>query len=181
MAMLSPDVRIAAIRALSTRADAEAGAALSTLLQPYESLSVRIAAAQALDRLPCNDTCIQGVLHYLERTSHGELDYNQRQKNPPELDASMRARLARNEDKLNAGLYRALEQHPRETVAALQLVYGLGTLDPSEFGLNVLERVGIVQACPALRASALEMQGDVRFVDAPREKVRQLRESLGCQ
>jgi hypothetical protein len=60
--------REAAISDLSKYSDAETSRVLASLLLPQTSLSLRLAIASHLRQSKCDESCVQSILLYLERT-----------------------------------------------------------------------------------------------------------------
>jgi hypothetical protein len=178
-----PDTQREAMRSLSTRTHVHptVGIALAGLLQPHLSLTVRKAAADALLKLPCQDDCISGVLHYIERMWEGEQNYEDHVRNPPALDFIVRSERSREQQDLRTSLDAVLAGHPQSTVRVLKTVYGLGTAVPSEFALALLDRVRLHDACAPILGSERELlQTSAASFVAPRDKLAKLAHSLDC-
>src|SRR5687768_13937845 len=68
-------LRVIAIESMYKRGGEEEAAALASLIQPHQSLDLRRAVAQTIEGMPCNDRCVAASLHYLERISLGQQNY----------------------------------------------------------------------------------------------------------
>jgi len=147
-------------------------------LQPHEGLANRYAAAQALQTVPCLEDCIGAILHYLERIWAGEFN------GEDELPVSENARVAlrRKQNQVYDALYAVLKRQPSETIGILIKVYGLDTVDPSKFALDLVARIHLQEACPALLNSMKDYKRtpDI-FVNAPHQAVQSAIDSLHCQ
>ena len=179
--LLWPDTRAEAIKQLSARADPSIALTLAKMLQPHERFGTRKAAAEALKSMPCNHECIRLVLHYLERISAGELNHEDRFLQLPE-NHDVTDRLKKEEEALYADLYLVLRNNKSDALANLISTYGLGSPDPSAFGLAVATRMSLQESCPYLLQSSRELQKFPPQVYAsPRQELQNAISSLNCR
>ena len=75
--VLTLDAQREAIRELAKRNDPRIPPLLADLIQPGTLLDSRMAAAQALQSMPCNAQCTRSLLSYLNRIDSGELNAEQ--------------------------------------------------------------------------------------------------------
>lgn len=148
-----PQQQEQAIRALAGRKDPNIAAMLATLLQPHEALGTRMAAAETLKQLPCNSECVASVLHYMERVYQGEPNSEDGFTPSPQVAF----KLETERQQFYHDLDDVLENDKVTTVAVLTDVYGLGSEDPSAFGLELISRIRLSEACPLL----LQSQGQL--------------------
>jgi len=176
------DVQREAMNALAARRDPKISASLANLLQPHVISATRLAAADALQTLPCSGECIMSILHYLERVWQGEPNIEDRTTFPPGLDEGVKADLAKDQEVLYQKLYVVLRREARSTIEALCLVYGLGTDTPSRFSLTLLSRMKLREACAAvLESDRVLKQSTADLFQAPRDEVEVTLHALGCQ
>jgi hypothetical protein len=156
-----PDQQEQAIRALARRKDPKIGAMLATLLQPHEGLGTRMAAAETLKQLPCKLECVASVLHYLERVYQDEPNSEDGFTASPEVAV----KLATERQQFYHDLDDVLETEKVNTLAVLTDVYGLGSEDPSSFGLDVVSRLRLSDACPLLLQSQRQLENSDNDAD----------------
>lgn len=179
--LIWPDTQAEAIKALRERRDPEIAVTLANLLHPHEGLGTRQAVAAALKYLPCKGECIRSILHYLERIWRGEPNHEDRWVDS--LDSSNGAiDLKKEEEAFYGDLYLVLRQEKTETLANLAEVYGLGSMDPSPFALDLVSRLGLDEACPYLLQSDQQLKKlSSEFYKAPREELSAAIASLNCK
>jgi len=176
--------RVAAIEALADRHDSRVAPVLARLLQPHVEQPVRKAVADALEKLHCVGDCTASVLHYLERTSQGETNIEDR--GMPHVDGQegfwdrVQAMLARDQQSVYESLYTVLQQQGAATTYVLVNVYGLGTEAPSRFALQILSRTRLPEACPALMYSQETLE-KLQDRDREREDVSAAIRAIGCK
>ncbi len=174
------DTQAEAIRALVNRGDAEAAPRLANLLQPHVGLDSRKAAAKALLSLPCKRECVRSVLHYLERISRGEMNFEDRLVFPPD-SPEVPTDLKKQQQALYDSLYLVLRKEKSETLTILTQVYGLGSNAPSTFALDMASRLQIQEACPYLIESERQLKSlSPGFFRAPRQEIHATIISLKC-
>jgi hypothetical protein len=177
-----PDIQAAAIHALARRPQPEVASAISGLLQPHVSLTVRVAAAETLRTLPCTDPCIDSVLRYLQRIRSGEPNFEDRISNPSQLDSMVRTSRRAEQSHLYGCLREVLKAHVYATINLLRAEYGLGSAAPSLFALGIVEELRLTQACPSVLSSEQQMNAtSPKWFDAPRDRTSALASSLGCR
>jgi hypothetical protein len=184
---LGSAIQITAIEALADRKERTAAPVLARLLQPHVVPAVRKAVADALQKIPCADDCIASALHYLERTSQGEANIEDREA--PSAGAvgghddfwdDIRATFAKDQRAVYDSLFRVLQQQSKSTVRVLAIVYGLGTDAPSKFALNLLSSTRLHDACPALVQSH-GLLGMVQYRTKERDDVEATVQAVGCK
>jgi hypothetical protein len=176
---VSSDAQAAAIDALSKRKDPDIAVMLAGLLQPHQGLDVRREAATALKKLPCNSLCVRAILHYLERTSQGQLNSEDLVVRPAGFD-DVSISLEKDQTVVYNDLYAVLRREKAETLINLSQVYGLGSDDPSLFALDLSTKLGIHEACPVLKESDHAIMELSEPNKAPREAVQTALSSLQC-
>ncbi len=177
-----PETQREAINALGNRAAPGLSEALAILLQPHQTLPARRAAADALQRIPCNADCIRSILHYLERVSAGEPNYEDRSTFATGLNESVKTGVRKQQDALYEALYGILRREAEATVVTLAQVYGLGTDAPSKFALSLLARMQLRDACPALlQSEQLIKQSSSERFNAPREEIEATVQTVKCR
>jgi hypothetical protein len=176
-----PSVQQEAIRALSSRPDPEIANSVALLLQPHETLPVRETAAEALKTLPCRGQCVRLILHYLERISQGEMNWEDTSLHAPGMD-EVKAGIAKEQRAFYQVLYDVLRRERVATLETLDEVYGIRTILPSTFGLRVLSNTGLSEACPVLLQSQRELKGISEGEShAPREELAATIRTLKCE
>jgi hypothetical protein len=177
-----PAIESTAIDALANRREPRLSESLAMLLQPQQPLPAREAAARALQKLPCDLACVESILHYLERISYGELNYEDRSTFPPGLSEGIKAGNQRDQEAVYQFLYTALRHERRNTLVVLAQVYGLGTDAPSKFALSLLSRMQLRDACPALlQSERLVKQSSAELFDAPRAELKATVDVVKCR
>lgn len=141
-----------AIRELAKRNDTKIPPLLAGLIQPGTLPNSRIAAAQALQSMPCNAQCTRSLLSYLNRIDSGELNAEQQGLDPlgAELSGSVEAMTRPQEQRIYALLYAVLLRTPDTTNNVLAQDYGLGTASPKQFAIAFVTRANSKAFCPAL-------------------------------
>jgi len=177
-----PDVQREAIEALMSRNDTGISVIFAGILQPYQPLPTRQAAAQALRSLPCTGECVKSILHYLERVLQGEPNYEDRTRLAAGLDEGIKADVKKDQQALYETLYEVLKREARATLDVLVQVHGLGTDAPSKFSLALVSDMQFREACPlVLRSDALAKRSSADSFLAPREELQLTLRSLRCQ
>jgi hypothetical protein len=152
---------------------------LAVLLQPHQGLVVRREAAIALQKLPCNNLCVRAILHYLERTSQGQLNSEDLVVRPTGFD-DVSISLKKDQTVVYNDLFAVLRREKGETLINLAEVYGLGSDDPSLFALELSSKLGIHEACPVLKQSDNAIKELSEPNKAPRQAVQTALSSLQC-
>ncbi|MGE5110968.1 MAG: HEAT repeat domain-containing protein [Acidobacteriaceae bacterium] len=142
----------AAIRALGLRKSPEVGDEIAKTLRVEQGLSTRKAIVDALQQLPCTESCIDRIVRYLERRWNGE-------KTPEENITGGERWHAENlaiEDSLRS----ILIKHAAETEDVLAENYGIssGSLAPSPFGIAMVTKLELRTECPKVQSSRQELQ-----------------------
>lgn len=178
--------RVIAIDALAERKDPAVAPALARLLQPHVTQPVRKAVSDALQKIQCLDDCMASVLHYLERTSQGEQNAEERRmpsaqfEGMTDFESDVRAMLTKDETAVYDSLYVVLQRQSKATVRMLVIIHGLGTDTPSKFALNVLSRARLQDACPALQESYHALEKET-YRDRERRDVEATIQAVGCK
>jgi hypothetical protein len=167
---IEPEIRVAAIHALSARNDEYVSDSVASLLQPHTPLNVREPTAIALQNMKCGDICVGAILHYLERQYRGDLDFELLQPLSPNLQIE----LDQNRKNVTQLLRDKLSKEP-ETFTILTNVYGLGTSTPSPFAIA---EAGLLSASDACR---LLHESHDFFVRAPNPARARMKQQLGLQ
>lgn len=148
-----PDSPKMLIPVLAVHRDPEISEALSEFLQPHIAPAIRLEAADALKQAECASACIVNILHYKERLWKGDV--------PSELDISQdedaKESFQKEENTINDALDSILQRNPYGTLQQLRKVYGLGSMHPSYFALNVLQTLTFVEACTDLSKPYLQL------------------------
>lgn len=165
----------AAIRALGIRNDPQVGTEIAQMLRLDQGLSTRRAITESLQRLPCDEVCVERIIHYLARRWSGERTPEENISEPERW----RAENAAIEDKLRS----ILANHVSETEQVLADRYDIstGSLTPSPFGIELVERLELRAECPPIRKSRQELE---KLYSTNGELIRQLldaEKTLGCQ
>lgn len=176
-----PQNQTEAIQALAMRDNPAVSVALADLLQPSEPYQVRVAAASALQRLPCDAACISEILHYLERVWQGELNVEERTTFPAEMGESIKSDTEKDEATLYGQLLSLLQREHVATLRILVRTYGLGTVAPSRFALMVVSRAGFRDVCPLLKKDETQIAGTEKWFTAPRDELNDAIQTLNCQ
>jgi hypothetical protein len=147
--------RIAAIHALVNRKAAPLVSRLSELLLPQEPLALRQQVAHALYISGCPTECIKNVLYFEERMWHGARAAEDVQADPPKS-------MSEPERQLQDALDAVLMKNKSALGPVLAQVYGLTTDFPSSFAIQLVERLDLKEACPALVHTYLSVNDQVR-------------------
>jgi hypothetical protein len=75
--------------------------------------------------------------------------------------------------KVITGLFSVLRREPEITLDLLEGIYGLDGPSPRAFALYVIERIRLLEACPALTTSAIQVR-DNRLEGKIQELIRRL-------
>jgi len=174
-------VQVKAIRTLGASNDPAVAGQLAYLLQPHEGLDNRQAAADALQSLPCKGECNRSILHYLQRISAGEPNYEDRTVFPS-MFQDITVNLRKDQQELYSKLYAVLNREKLETLTNLVTIYGLGSVAPSRFGIDLVTRAKMQEACPLLLKSqeAIQTQS-IDTYKAPRTELSAAIASLNCK
>jgi hypothetical protein len=160
-----------AVQFLAKRKDDDVAARLAELLQPYTSLSLRSDVSRALLDMECNRSCTQFILHYLERLSLGELNWEDATESHPDFRFSLKTEQAGVVKRLDE----VLSKDQPLTVKVLTDDYGIGTDYPSPLALQLIGTLQLRTACHEL------VRPNVRFHDAAlRDQVQTLTQQLKC-
>jgi hypothetical protein len=138
-------IRAQAVAMLKARSGERVSDVLARLLQPHSSLSLRMAVAEYLKGSPCAGDCIRSILHYQERIWRGD--------NTSETEMageSMRGVHSEDQEKLAKDLSNVLLANRSATLGVLMEIYGLGSRYPSQFSLEVIDRLSLRDACSEL-------------------------------
>jgi hypothetical protein len=165
--------RLAALQALVIRKDAVRVSALSELLLPTESLPMRQAIANAIYQTACSPECVKNILYYEERIWRGDRPAELTDANPP-------AGLPEKEKELQTALDEILRKNKPALGAVLEKIYGLAGPFPSPFGIEVVTRLGITEACPLLMRTYLTVKENVKS-SREYKNVADAVDSLGCK
>lgn len=149
-------VQVAAIEALVENNYRSASSELSILLALHQDLRLRLAAADALLELRCDERCMLVLLVHLERIYREEQDIDQVSR------ARFEAAAARNN--VNIGqdpsvarrlrlvemLHKVVSGNGESALAALVQHYGVQSELPSLFALDLLTRVAVPRSCEVI-------------------------------
>jgi hypothetical protein len=177
-----PQAQERAIEHLAERSEEGLSDEISPLLRPYRNRFVRRAVAAALERLPCEERCIESVISYLERVSYGERNLEERDlvgETYPEVSGPIREE----ETATYLKLYSVLRSNGRTANEVLQKEHGIGSEAPSLFALTLLSKVKISEVCPALKNSKNLMTEPFRedILRGPRQELDAAIEYQGCR
>ncbi|SRR5229473_3746439 len=174
----SSDAQVEAIRTLSRTSDPVIAGNLASLLQPHNGLDIRLAVALTLQHLPCKSICIESILHYLERVKAGELNLEDL-ATPSNVGADIS--FEHEHEQLYGILYSTLKREQSDTVATLRFVYGLESVSPTLFALDLLRQTKIPDACPLLLRSKQKISSrPPEFFHAPRQQLQDTINALNC-
>jgi len=147
--------RIAAIRALVDRKDGALVARLSEQLLPQQPLPIRLEIARALYATGCPPECMKNVLYFEERMSSGA-------RPSEDMQAEAPRGLSKQEQELQNMLDEVMKKNKAALGLVLSNVYGLRTNFPASLAIDVVERLNIKEACPALVHTFLSIDDQVR-------------------
>ena len=165
--------RLAALQALVARKDAARVSRLSELLLPPEDFAVRQALANAIYQTGCSPECVRNVLYFQERMWRGDRPAEETQATPP-------AGLSEKETELRTALDEILRKNKPVVGVMLERMYGLAGSFPSPFAIEVVTRLGLTEACPALMRTYLTVHENVK--QSPEYKnVAAAVDKLGCR
>ena len=169
----SQENRLAALQALVNRKDAARVSRLSELLLPAETFPMRQAIANAVYQTACSPECVKNILYYEERIWRGDRPAEVTDANPP-------AGLSEQEKELQVALDEVLRKNKPALGAMLEKIYSLAGPFPNPFGIDVVNRLGITEACPLLMRTYLTVKENVK--DSPEYKnVADAVDKLGCK
>lgn len=175
------DIRAEAIRYLALRQDPNLSLAVVEFIQPHEGLEIRKAAAQALTHLPCKGECLRLILYYLERISRGDANYEDLLIHPTGSE-SVIAGIQQEQAQVYNDLYSVLKRDPPETISVLSKMYGIDSVDPSPFGIDLVSRLHLQQACPLLLQSDSDStRMPPQFYKFPRNELQAAITALNCR
>jgi hypothetical protein len=167
-----------AVRELAKRNDPKIPPLLAGLIQPGTLLESRMAAAEALQSMPCNAQCTRSLLSYLNRIDRGEL--NAEQQGLGDLGADLHKTVeAMNkpiEQRIYGLVYAVLLRSPDTTSTLLTQDYGLGTAKPSQFAIAFVTRAKREAFCSAL----IQSERQIELAAPVRVSVSEAIESLKC-
>jgi hypothetical protein len=166
------DVRREAILSIGKRKDSHNAAEIATILRPHQPLYLRLATVETLAALECTETCMERVLHYMERIWRGEASAESHK----EMDIPQKVLLDSDLEGLNLSLRKVLNRDRGYTIKALVDVYGLYSPYPSSFAIHLLEEVQLVEACEGLSRALYPPLLDQKGL----AEVRRVASSLGC-
>ena len=165
--------RSAAISALANHPDPLISAQLAELLQPHTALALRYEVARTISQADCSIECVRSILHYLERMWEGQPnleDWMSQGSDPANA-------LTEQQNQLIHQLKRTLIREREKTLSVLSDVYGLGSLDPSCFGIHIVDELHLSEACPGLERPYLD-----RLVKGQTLKeLETAKQHLGCK
>jgi hypothetical protein len=151
------DVTDDAFNELQRRSDPEIAVDLSRMLQPHQGLGSRRGVAEALKDRACPGECLASVLHYLERTSRGDANEEDLRVFPAGAE-NLRASDVAEQQQLNRDLYVVSKRNRADTLNSLREIYGLASIDPSLFALDLVSRLNLREACLLLLESKRQMK-----------------------
>jgi len=163
-----------AVRALGAMSTPEASAAIAQMLVPHNSFRTREAVAKSL--VTCPEACVRSVLTYLYRTSHGERNVHEKSE-----FKALNDQLAEQNRLLERRLEEVLRKNADSTLSLLGNDYGLGSEQPSEFSLEMVERLRLDGACPALIESEKSQERLVELKQGDPAAARHAIEVLECK
>ena len=165
--------RQAALQALVARKDAARISRLAELMLPTEGLEVRQALANAIYQTSCSLECVKNLLYFQERMWRGD--------RPAEATGAKPAPgLSEEEQELQTALDEILRKNKPALGIVLEKSYGLNTLFPSPFAVEVVSRLGLTEACPLLMRTYLSVNEEVK-ASAEYRNVADAVEKLGCK
>jgi hypothetical protein len=178
---LTVDPQRQAISELAKRNDQTISPFLASLIQPGTLLDSRMAAAEALQSMPCNDQCTKALLSYLNRIDSGELNAEQQGLDVltnANLRESVEAMSKRKEQKIYELVYVVLLRSPDTTNSVLTQDYGLGTATPKQFAIAFVTRANSSAFCPALIQSERQLSSSTTSI---RTSVTEALNSMKCR
>ena len=90
--------------------------------------------------------------------------------------------MAAEKESLYNTLYAVMRREKAETIAALEEIYGLATIDPSIFALDLASRLRLQDACSDLLNSQKQLNDlPPQYVRGPRQELRATISSLNCK
>ena len=166
-------VRLAALQALVQRKDAARISQLSGLMLPSETFEWRQALANAIYQTGCSLECVRNLLYYEERIWRGDRPAEETAAHPP-------PGLSEKEQALQTAIDEILRMNKPGLAIVLEKTYGLNSTFPSPFGIDVVSRLGLTEACPLLMRMYLTVHDNVK--QSPEYKnVADAVERLGCK
>lgn|GEM_PF-5323389 len=169
------DLEIQAAKALKGREGVQLSSGLAMILQPHQGLELRKAVADDLLEIYCDHECLRLIMHYLERIWGGEPNFEDHWIRKPDPSTQ------EEEQKFVQTLLSTLRRESRETTVMLTVTYGLDTVTPAPFALELVKRAGLTVSCPhLLRSSQSLKQLSPEVFRAPRAELQQAIDSLHC-
>jgi DNA-binding CsgD family transcriptional regulator len=168
--------RDTAIDELSKIGNAEATEGIAELLAPHQYMTIREHAARAIQGSNCSERCIELVLFYLYRLSSGEVALRERLKNK-----SVQQQILQAQNQVVANLHTTLVRHRAQTLSALAAIYGLGTEEPSQFAIKMVEQLQLTEACDLLLRSEEQQQRLTLISNSDPTDTKSAIRQLGCQ
>jgi hypothetical protein len=166
--------RTTALEELSKFVDQKVGDSVARLVAPHQPFLLRQAALSTIQRAGCGIDCDLWLLQYLYRYWAGESNALET-SDDPKLQASYR----KDEENL-AGAVLAILANNEHVLQALELGYGLGSEQPSEFGLRIVERTSLKSACRALFQSFSKQQMLQKLGQGDSRKTEATIRAVGC-
>jgi hypothetical protein len=140
--------REAAIVELTRLASPEAMEGLAELLAPHQPLTIRESVARGLESSNCSERCVKSVLFYLYRLWAGEKSLREQTKN-----SSLAEEFGLQQAHVVSSLETLLTRQKTRTLGVLLATYGLGTEEPSPFGIDLVQRLHWRESCDLLMRS----------------------------
>jgi len=165
--------RLAALQALVARKDVARVSRLSELILPTENFEFRQALANAIYQTGCSLDCVKHILYFQERMWRGDRPAEESRAKPA-------PGLSEKEQELQTALDEILRKNKPALGVVLEKTYGLNTLFPNPFAIEVVTRLGVTEACPLLMKTYLSVNEDVR-ASAEYRNVADAVEKLGCK
>jgi hypothetical protein len=134
---------------------------------------MRQALANAIYQTGCSPECVKNILYYEERIWRGDRPVEVTDANPP-------AGLSEQEKELQTALDEILRKNKPALGAVLEKIYGLAGPFPSPFGIEVVTRLGITEACPLLMRIYLTVKENVK-ASLEYKNVADAVDKLGCK
>jgi hypothetical protein len=177
-----------AIRALANRGDEKVGLQLAHLLQTKEVFAKRLAVAEALQQIRCNQECIGMVLHYLERICYGEPNSENlsvllnKGMVDKKFQDTVETQINDDDKKLYDDLFSVLSKNERTTMIVLYHDYGLGSGLPTRFAISIAMKAKIGMACQLLlRSQELIGSDDKAVYGVYQDQIHEAVTALKCQ
>jgi hypothetical protein len=121
-------------------------------------------------------------MHYLERIWQGEPNFEDRWVLQAGGDERAIASHKAGQQAIYNDLFSVLRREKKETFIALANVYGLRSVVPSPFALDLVSRLELHEACPYLAESQRQLKDlSPEFFKAPRQELLKTIASLKCE